>query len=67
MDAMTIIIYLLAIIETGALLCSLVFLTRAGKEAKGSEARKRAFRNAAIFAIVYLTLNIFRNHSGFIA
>jgi len=67
MDFMTILSYVLAIIETGALLGALVFLTRAGKEPKGSAPRKQAFRNAAIFALVYFALNFLRLSGGLTA
>ena len=67
MDFITIIAYVLAVVETGALLCTLVFITRAMKEPKGSEARKKAFRNAAIFAIVYFALNCIRRFNGIVS
>lgn len=67
MDALTFISYVLAVVETGALLCTLVFITRAMKEPKGSEARKKAFRNAAIFAIIYFALNSLRRFNGIVS
>lgn len=67
MDALTFISYVLAVVETGALLGALVFATRAMKEAKGTDARKKAFRNAAIFAIIYFALNSIRRFNGIVS
>ena len=80
MDFLTILSYVLAVVETAALLGVLVFVTRAmhenkikrtrqGKKGANSndEVEKNVAvykRNALIFLLVYLVLNVFRNFSG---
>ncbi len=60
MDVMTVLINVLAIIETGALIGGLVYLTRAIKEKKDTDARKSRFIQGGIFIAVYLALNVLR-------
>lgn len=62
MDFMTLITYILAIVETAALLACLVFVTKGMKEKKDTAARKGYYRKAAIFVAVYLALNVLRNY-----
>ncbi|MBR7179620.1 MAG: hypothetical protein IKD27_08935 [Oscillospiraceae bacterium] len=79
MDFLTILKYVLAVVETAALLGALVYSARAihenknkkyeGKKgAKSKETIEKnvsAFkRNAAICFFAYLILNVFRNYSG---
>jgi hypothetical protein len=80
MDFLTILSYVLAVVETAALLGALVFATRAMHENKlkrkhqGKKGAKSADevdkniavykRNATIFLMIYLALNVFRNYSG---
>lgn len=80
MDILTILSYVLAVVETAALLGMLVFVTRAMHENKIKRTRQGKKgaksndeidknvavykRNATIFLIVYLILNVFRNYSG---
>lgn len=80
MDFLTILSYVLAVVETAALLGVLVFVTRAMHENKikrtrqgkkgaksNDEVEKNVAvykRNALIFLLVYLVLNVFRNYSG---
>ena len=79
MDFLTILKSVMAVVETAALLGALVFITRAmhenklkkkqGKKgAKSSDEIDKAVavykRNAGIFFIIYLILNVIRNFSG---
>lgn len=79
MDFLTILKYVLAVVETAALIGALVFAARAlhenknkkneGKKgAKSKETIERNVsvykRNAGIFFFAYLILNVFRNYSG---
>lgn len=64
MDFLTLMINILALVETGALLITLVFLTKAMKEKKAnknSPAIKGYYLKASIAALVYLVLNVLRN------
>lgn len=61
MDFMTVLTYVLAIIETGALIGGLVFLTKAIKEKNDTSARKSRFVQGGIYIAVYLALNLLRN------
>ena len=77
MEFMTVLSYIAAVVETGALIAALVFVTRGlhekknqqrkqGKKGgKSSEITKKAvsacYRNAAIFFIVYIALNFLRH------
>ena len=62
MDFMTVLQYVLAIVETGALIGGLVFVTKAIKEKQDSSARKARFIQGGIYLIVYLALNLLRNY-----
>ena len=80
MDFLTVLSYVLAIVETVALIGALVFITRAmhankikrtkqGKKgAKNSDELDKSIatnkRNALIFGFIYLMLNFLRNYSG---
>ena len=72
MDFITILTYVMAIIETGALLMALVFVTKALKEKKANQGKKKStpvdksnYIKAGVFAFIYLVLNVIRN-SGMI-
>ena len=80
MNFLTILSYILAVVETCALIGSLICVTRALQErkltrtkrgkkgAKSSELSRKTiagyYRNAGIFLAVYLILNVLRRHSG---
>ena len=79
MDFLTVLSYVLAVVETAALLGALVFATRAMHENKlkrkqGKKGAKsseeidqnvgRYKRTAGIFLFGYLILNVLRNYSG---
>lgn len=69
-----------AIVETGSLIATLIFVTRAMHEKKNQRAQKgmkgaqdneivrktiaASYRNAGIAFVVYLVLNVIRNYSG---
>lgn len=61
MDFMTLVSYVLAIIETAALIGALVFVTKGMKEKKNTAARKDYYTKAGLFVTVYLVLNVLRN------
>lgn len=61
MDFMTVLTYVLAIIETGALIGGLVFVTKAIKEKKDTNARRARFAQGGTYLAVYLVLNVLRN------
>lgn len=69
MDFLTILSYVLAVVETTALLMALMFLTRAMKEKKAQRKSKKKnvpvdnsnYKKAAVFGLVYLVLNVIRN------
>lgn len=69
MDFFTILTYVLAVIETTALLMALVFLTRGLKEKKAQRKSKKKtvpvnkanYVKAGIFGLIYLVLNVIRN------
>ena len=80
MDFLTILSYLLAVVETGALIGALIYVTQALQEKKiqrtkkgkkGGKSNERIekavktySRNAAVFFVIYLILNIIRRYSG---
>ena len=80
MDFLTILSYLLAVVETGALLGALIYVTQALQEkkiqrtkkgkkgGKSNEQIEKAVktysRNAAVFFVIYLILNLIRRYSG---
>ena len=68
MDILTIITYVLAIVETGALLMALMFLTKAIKEKKANRQQKKNtpvdksnYKKSYACIFVYLILNVIRN------
>ena len=61
MEFMTVIKYVVMIIETGALIGALTFLSRAFKERENGHARKSLGVQGAIYAAVFLILNLIRN------
>lgn len=80
MDFLTILSYLLAVVETGALIGALIYVTQALQEkkiqrtkkgkkgGKSNEQIEKAVktysRNAAVFFVIYLVLNLIRRYSG---
>ena len=80
MDFLTILSYLLAVVETGALIGALIYVTQALQEkkiqrtkkgkkgGKSNEQIEKAVkpysRNAAVFFVIYLILNLIRRYSG---
>lgn len=80
MDFLTLLSYILAIVETGALIATLVYVTKAMHEKKTMRTKqgkkggkssdisqtliKGYYRNAGIFLFVYLLLNALRLYSG---
>ena len=80
MDFLTILSYVLAVVETASLIAALVYATRAmhekkikrtkqGKKGgKSSEIIEKAvalyYRNACLFFMIYLILNFVRRYSG---
>ena len=80
MDFLTVLTYVLAIVETGALIAALIFVTRGlhekknqrrkqGKKGgKSSEVTRKevsaSYRYAGLFFFVYIALNFLRNYSG---
>lgn len=80
MDFLTVVMYVLAVVETAALVGALVYATRAmheikikrktqGKKgAKSNDEIEKSVavykRNAVIFIAIYLVLNVIRNYSG---
>ena len=80
MDFLTLLSYVLAIVETGALIATLVYVTKAMHEKKAMRTKQGKkggksgevskslisgyYRNAGIFFFVYLALNILRRFSG---
>ena len=61
MNFMTVLTYVMAIVETGALIGGLVFVTKAIKEKKNSDARRSHYMQGGIYLVVYLVLNLIRN------
>ena len=80
MDLLTLVSYILAIIETGALIATLVYVTRAMHEKKAMRTKqgkkggkssdvsntliKGYYRYAGVFFFIYLALNVLRRYSG---
>ena len=60
MDFMTILKYVEMIIETGALIGAMTFLSRAFKEKKNVSARKQLYVQGGVYAAVYLVLTAIR-------
>ena len=60
MDFLTVLKYVLAIVETGALIGALVFSAKGMKEHKNKELRKALLTKGGIFFVVYVVLNMIR-------
>lgn len=60
MDFLTVLKYILAIIETGALIGALVFSAKGMRERKNRGARKSLMMQAAVYFAVYIALNMVR-------
>ena len=60
MDFLTVLKYLLATVETAALIGALVFSAKGLKERKNSDFRKAQLTKACIFFGVYIVLNMIR-------
>lgn len=60
MNFMTVLINILAVVETAALIGAMVFGTRAIKQKKDSPERKSLLKQAAFYFGVYITLNMVR-------
>ena len=65
MDFWTILRYVSAVVETGALLLALVYATRALKTKDNEVAKKAAKKKSVMFLGIYLVLNFLRNSSGY--
>ena len=61
MDSMSILAEVVAVIETGALIGGMVFLTKAIKEKKNGDARRTRFIQGAIYLAAFFALNLVRN------
>ena len=82
MNFLTILSYVLAVVETCALIAAMIFVTRGmhekknqqkkqGKKGGKSDAITRktvsvSYRNAGICFMIYIILNFIRLHSGFL-
>ena len=80
MDFLTILSYVLAVVETACLIAAMVYATRAMHEKKIKRTRsgkkggksneiidkavKLYYRNACLFFMIYLILNFVRRYSG---
>jgi len=80
MDFLTILSYILAAVETTALLATLVYATRAMNEKKAQKTKQgkkggkspeatqksvsQCYRNGGIALLIYLVLNVIRLYSG---
>lgn len=60
MDFLTLLKYVLAIIETGALIGAMVFSAKGMREHKDKEVRKALLTKGGIFFAVYVVLNMVR-------
>ena len=60
MDFLTILKYLLAVVETGALIGAMVFSAKGIKERKNKDARKKLLTQALIYFTIYIVLNMAR-------
>ncbi len=60
MDFLTFLRYLLAVVETGALIGAMIFSTRGIRERNDADAKKALLTKAAIFFAVYVVLNMLR-------
>ena len=80
MNFLTTLTYILALVETGSLIASLIYVTRAMHEKKNQRIKKgkkgaqdneiarknvsASYQKACIFFGVYIVLNCIRNYSG---
>lgn len=62
MDFITIIGYVMAFVETAALLGALVFITRAAKASKNSPEKKSQVTKSVICLLAFLVLNVLRTY-----
>jgi hypothetical protein len=60
MDFLTLLKYVLAVVETAALIGAMVFSARGFKEKKNQGARKSLLMKAAVYFAVYVVLNMVR-------
>lgn len=60
MDFLTVLKYLLAVVETGALIGALVLSAKGMREHRNKDTRKTLLTQAAIYFIVYIVLNMVR-------
>lgn len=60
MDFLTVLKYILAVVETGALIGALVVSAKGMKEHKNKDRRKKLLMQAAIYFAVYIALNVLR-------
>ena len=60
MDFLTILKYLLAVVETGALIGAMVLSAKGMKERKNKDARKKLLTQALIYFTIYIVLNMAR-------
>ena len=60
MDFLTVLKYVMAIIETGALIGAMVTSAKGMKERKNKDARKKLLTQAAAYFAVYIVLNMVR-------
>jgi hypothetical protein len=60
MDFLTVLKYVLAVVETAALIGALVFSAKGMKEHKNKEERKALLTKGGIFFAVYVVLNMIR-------
>ena len=60
MDFLTILKYILAVVETGALIGALVFSAKGFKERKNQTLRKSQLTQGVIYFAVYVVLNMVR-------
>ena len=65
MDFLTVLRYVSAVVETGALLIALVYATRALKTKDNEVAKKDAKKKSVMFLGIYLVLNFLRNSLGY--
>ena len=60
MDLFTVLKYILAVVETGALIGALVFSAKGIRERQHKDVRKSLLTQAAVYFVVYVVLNILR-------
>lgn len=60
MDLLTVLKYVLAIVETGALIGALVFSAKGFRERKNKDARKSLLTQGVVYFSVYVVLNMIR-------